>query len=43
LVLPVSAITQVSLICRLLTSMIGSFGSGGGLVEMNLTGSPVSF
>jgi len=39
----VSAITQVSLVWRLLTSMIGSLGSGGGFVEMNFTGSPVSF
>ena len=40
---PFSAITHVSLIWRLLTSMIGSFGSGGGAEERNFTGNPVSF
>ena len=38
-----SAIIDVSLYCRLLTSMIGTIGSGSGLVEMNLIGSPMSF
>jgi len=39
---PASAITRVSLIWRLLVSMIGVSGNGGTLVETNFTGSPVS-